>query len=142
MTALGQVGMNTTTGRALVWCGSSGATAASQSVAVQADVVFTHQSIAADTSVAIGAFGEVDTSAARAITLPAIPSGVSERTVDIWILDVTGSAGSNNITINVTGANTIRGASSYVVNTAYGGVGLKHNGQTGSNGKWHIVAKP
>ena len=141
VSALGQLGMDFTTGRILTWCSSSGATAASQAVAVQADVKFTHQSIAGDVSITgVGVFGEVDTSAARNITLPAIPSGVSDRTVDIWIVDGTGSAGANNITLTTSGSNTIKGGSSATIATNYGARGLKHNGQTGASGKWFIVA--
>lgn len=141
--ALGQLGMDTTTGRPLVWCSSSGATAASQSVAVQADVKFTHQAISGDvTLTGVGIFGEVDTAAARAITLPPIPSGVSDRAVDLWIVDATGTASGNNITLSTSASNTIRGASSFAINTDWGGVGLKHNGQTGASGKWFVVAQP
>lgn len=140
--ALGQIGMDVTTGRPLAWCSSSGATAASQSVAVQAEVKFAHQAIAGNVTAAIGDVSEVDTSAARTITLPAIPSGVSERVFDVWVVDVTGGALANNITVQVSGGsgNTIRGASSVAIATNYGSLLLKHNGQTGSSGKWHVVA--
>lgn len=53
------------------------------------------------------------------INLPSSASGY-----ELTILDVYGNAGTNNITINASSGNTINGASSFVINSDYGGVKL------------------
>lgn len=137
--ALGEVGMNTTSGRLLCWATSSGATAASRPVALQAEVQWTHQATAVDRTTAVGELNEVDTTAAVNITLPAIPSGVSERAADVVVLDSTGNAGVQNITITAAGSNTIKGGASITIAAAYGARVLKHNGVAGASGKWFVV---
>lgn len=67
----------------------------------------------------------VDTTGARSITLPDIAtSGVGVGKVYI-VADVTGSANTNNITVNRGGTNTINGATTNVINTAYGAKTLR-----------------
>lgn len=60
----------------------------------------------------------VDTTASRLITLP-LAAGVSEGRIYI-IKDKSGSARANNITIQASGADTIDGASTAVLNSDYG----------------------
>lgn len=73
----------------------------------------------------------VDTSAARTFTLPTAASVAAGRRY--WIADVTGSAGTNAITINKSGTDVIDGATSTKVVGAYGGVVIVSNGVD----KWH-----
>jgi hypothetical protein len=63
--------------------------------------------------------------AARTVTLPAA-SGMTNRVV--IIKDESGTAATNNITVNVTAGGTIDGASSKVITTAYGMVEVYSNG--------------
>ena len=65
----------------------------------------------------------VDTSAARTLTLPA-PSA----TLYLVLKDVTGSAATNNVTINPAGAQTIDGASSLVMDAPYQAVTVVSDG--------------
>ena len=138
-TAAGQIGMNTTTGRTRVFTTSSGAAAAARSVATQDEVLFAHVATAVDVTAALGQFIEVDTSASVTVTLPAIPSGVSERSSDICVVDSKGNAVANNVRIVPDGSNTIKGTNLLLIASAYGGVRLKHNGQTGANGQWFVL---
>jgi hypothetical protein len=71
-------------------------------------------------------FFKVDTSAARAVTLPSAAAVGAGRFY--VISDVTGSAVANNITISRAGADTIEGATSHVINVAYGWVILVSDG--------------
>lgn len=76
----------------------------------------------------------VSTAAARAITLPAA-SGVTAGRFYIFS-DSTGGAATYNITISRAGSDTIEGATSYVINTAYETVTLVSDGTS----KWTAVA--
>jgi hypothetical protein len=59
----------------------------------------------------------VDTSGgARSITLPTYAGCDFEK---ITVLDKTGNAGANNITVNRNGTDTIRGANTWIINTNY-----------------------
>ena len=77
----------------------------------------------------------VDTSAAGAtITLPTASSS-SEDEIEIY--DATGQAGSGNtIVISRSGSDTIKGATSYTISSAYGSVRLRSDGTS----KWAVVA--
>jgi hypothetical protein len=60
---------------------------------------------------------DVDTSAARALVLPA-----AATIGDVHVIqDVTGNAGTNNITVTVESAGTINGAASFVIDTDWAG---------------------
>jgi len=73
------------------------------------------------------------TAAARTITLPSIASvGVGKYYI---IMDESGGAAANNITIDPDGAELINGAATYAINTNYGSVTIYTNGGTG----WFIV---
>lgn len=61
---------------------------------------------------------QVDTSAARQITLP-LASSVADGRI-YWIKDISGTANTNNITIAIQGSDTVDGASTYVLNSSYG----------------------
>ncbi|SDO89847.1 hypothetical protein SAMN04515671_2290 [Nakamurella panacisegetis] len=63
--------------------------------------------------------------AARTVTLP---TAVSVSGQVYIIIDETGSANTNNITIGTTSSQTINGASTKVINTAYGYYRLYSNG--------------
>lgn len=65
----------------------------------------------------------VNTSAARTITLPTPTNGRV-----LTVKDSTGSAGTNNITINPSAAETIDGGSSYIINRNNGVVRLSSDG--------------
>lgn len=69
----------------------------------------------------------VDTSVARSITLPGVSVGFT--TV---IMDNTGTAGANNITITPAGAEKINGAGSYTIGTNFGAVRVLGTGISGS----------
>lgn len=75
----------------------------------------------------------VDTSAARAITLPAANAVAAGR----WyiIKDRSGSASSGNITISRVGADLIDGASTVIINANYGCVALASDGVS----KWSVL---
>lgn len=71
-------------------------------------------------------FLSVDTSSARAITLPLASAVVSGR---IYIVkDITGSANTNNITVNAAGSDTIDGDASFAYNSNYGSFWIIGNG--------------
>lgn len=137
-TAAGLFGM-ASTGRLRVYATSSGATAAARSVALQDEVLFSHVATGADVTAVLGQLIEVDTSNSVTVTLPAIPSGVSERSSDICVVDAKGNGVANNVRIVPNGSNTIKGTNLLLIASAYGGVRLKHNGQTGANGQWFVL---
>lgn len=60
----------------------------------------------------------VDTSGARTLNLPAVADAGAGK--EYIIKDETGTAGANNITIDGSGAETIDGAATLVINTNYG----------------------
>ena len=64
--------------------------------------------------------------AARTITLPAANTMTPGQIV--WIKDEAGTAATANVTINRAGADTIEGATSYVLNVNYSSIGLYSNG--------------
>ena len=74
------------------------------------------------------------TSAAYTVTLPAASSFAGMR---VTISDVSGGALTNNLTIARSGSDTIRGATSYVINTAYGACTLVSDGVN----KWVMVSR-
>lgn len=74
--------------------------------------------------------------AARTVALPAanaVPPGFRVEVVD----DSGSASAGNTITVNRAGADTINGAASTVINTAYGYVNLKSDGVS----KWTIMGK-
>lgn len=73
--------------------------------------------VAASTSAFVSDELLVDTSAARTITLPASPS-LGDR---VRIIDATGSAGTNNITVNANGGLIETSASDFIINANRGG---------------------
>lgn len=76
-------------------------------------------------------FLRVDTTASRTITLPLANSVSSGR---IYIIkDISGQAYTNPITVNVSGADTIDGQSSIVVNSDFGSAMIVSNGLTAWN---------
>lgn len=75
------------------------------------------------------------TGGAISIVLPAA-NGAGQANRSLPIVDVAGSAGTNNITVTVTGGGIINGASSYVLNTNYGVVTVLSNGTA-----WVILNK-
>lgn len=78
-------------------------------------------------------FLEVDTSAARTITLPLSSSVVSGR---IYIVkDASGLSNTNPITITPAGADTIDGAASFTYNSNFGSFWLVGNGAL----SWHVA---
>lgn len=68
----------------------------------------------------------VNTSSARTINLPACAD--ARDSAEIIVKDATGSAGTNNITIDAAGSETIDGALTRVINTNYGSVRLLCDG--------------
>jgi hypothetical protein len=76
----------------------------------------------------------VSSAAARAITLPAASAVTAGRFYNFS--DSTGGAATYNITISRAGADTIEGATSYVINTAYETVMLVSDGTS----KWTAVS--
>ena len=77
-------------------------------------------------------FLNVDTAAPRTITLPDV-TAVSDGRIYI-IKDESGSANTNNITINAAGSDTIDGQSSTVLDSNYGTIKIVGNGTD----KWFI----
>ena len=59
-----------------------------------------------------------------------LPTAASSANRVIRVVDASGSAASNNVTITVSGGGNISGSASYVINSAYGAVGLMTNGST------------
>ncbi len=82
----------------------------------------TYTVLSTDASTIIG----LSNSAARTITLAAA-SAYPAGTI-IWFKDEAGTAGTGNITINRAGADTIDGATSAVIATNYGLIGIYTNG--------------
>jgi hypothetical protein len=74
----------------------------------------------------------VNTSSARTLTLP-LASGVSAGRVYI-IKDATGSSESNNVTLNIQGSDTVDGASTQTLSSAYGSWTIVGDGSS----KWYI----
>ena len=74
----------------------------------------------------------VDTSASRTITLP-LASGVSAGRIYV-IKDSTGTAETNNITVNIQGSDTVDGESSQVLNSNFGSWMIVGDGSS----KWYI----
>lgn len=75
----------------------------------------------------------IDTSSARTIILPAAASTSAGR---IYIIkDASGLSETNNVTVNVTGSDTVDGASSVVLSSNYGSVFVVSNGAD----RWTIV---
>jgi len=77
--------------------------------------------------------GVTDTSAARQITLPAAADAGKNHAIEIK--DESGGAGTNNITIDAAGSETIDGAANYVIAVDYGSVVLRSTG-----GAWEIIS--
>lgn len=71
----------------------------------------------------------VDTTSPRSITLPLV-SAVSSGRVYI-IKDISGQVNTNNITLGVSGSDTIDGASSYIIDSNYSATWVISNGATG-----------
>jgi len=71
-------------------------------------------SVASDVTLGADTYNLVDTSAARTLTLPAAADGVI-----VYIKDSTGSAKTNNITVNTPGAETIDGDASLTIDSDY-----------------------
>lgn len=72
----------------------------------------------------------VNTSTAKTLNLPA-----ASNVMFIQIKDITGTASSNNITINPNGSDTIEGLSSFVMNEDYSARSLMSDGSS----KWYIL---
>jgi hypothetical protein len=133
--AQGEVFVDTTNNRLVL---QDGATAGGFAAAKIADV-------AQRTAVADAGYSALATdrliaytslSAARAVTLPAasaFPTGFS-----LLVADESGNCSpTNTITVNRAGSDTIDGAASAVVNSAYGYVRLESDG----SGKWTVVGQ-
>lgn len=73
---------------------------------------------------------EVNRAGSVTLTLPVVPAAGQT----LFVLDVSGAALTNNITINRDGADTINGATSIVIAANYGWVCL-----TGQVGAWYIM---
>ena len=72
---------------------------------------------------------------ALALALPAVAASNEGDRVEI--IDATGNAAGNNITLNRAGSDTIRGDPSYVIASDYGVVTLRSDGAS----KWHVVSE-
>ena len=81
----------------------------------------------ATNSMAVGdSIAGVDTTATRTITLPAMSASTTGR--QYTVKDVTGSAGTNSITVDTPGAETIDGGASVVISSHYDNVTVFSNG--------------
>lgn len=94
----------------------------------QGGAAYTYQGTATDLTVTTSMIvvGVTSTAAARTITLPSAPSfsGTS-----FTIKDESGGAGTNNISVVVSGGvKTIDGATTFLINTNYGAVTVYYNG--------------
>ena len=89
------------------------------------------------TSVTLGSGGAIcyvtSTASARTITLP--PAGDCPDRV-YWIMDKSGGAGTNHITIQPDGAELINAQATYVINKNYGGVVIQSDGSN-----WYILGE-
>jgi hypothetical protein len=86
----------------------------------------TTYSISADTTLVAGGRYIVDTSSALTLTLPATPSAGDE----VWVIDSTNTAATNNITVN-NGGSLINGASDTLVVDVNGAIAsLVYTGAT------------
>jgi hypothetical protein len=93
------------------------------SIAASPGSASTFETTAVSTNLVIGpsdtfVYLIVDTTASRSITLP-LASGVSDGRIYV-IKDSSGQSETNNITINVSGSDTVDGASSQVLSSNYG----------------------
>lgn len=89
---------------------------------------FTTANISSDVTLTAFSINLVDTSAARALTLPAVSN--NRR---LYIVDSTGSAETNNITITPA-SGLINGAATYVINSARESIHLVSNGTN-----WYVL---
>jgi len=71
------------------------------------------------------------------ITLPAVPSVVSTRDVDIMILEINGGVLGTPITVTAAAGDLINGAATAIIGVGFGSMMLSHDGD-GTN--WRIVA--
>ena len=71
------------------------------------------------------------------ITLPAVPSVVSTRDVDIVILEVNGGVLGTPITVTAAAGDLINGAATAIIGVGFGAMSLSHDGD-GTN--WRIVS--
>lgn len=74
--------------------------------------------------------GVTDTTAPRTITLPAIANVQVGRKFEIK--DISGAAGTNNITVDANGSETIDGSLTSVINNNYGSLVIMNNGTSWS----------
>ena len=87
---------------------------------------FTSSSVTSNITLAASNNYFVDTSAARTLTLPASPSLGDE----IHVFDATGSAATNNITVNNNSLNIAGSAQTLLIDTNYAAVVLVYTGST------------
>lgn len=81
--------------------------------------------------------GVRNTSSPVSIDLGGVPNNSGSSGRKITIVDESGAASGNNITIYAGGSSLINGASSYVINQNYGYVTLVKDGQN-----WFIIGRP
>jgi hypothetical protein len=82
---------------------------------------------------AANAFVTVNYSGAVALTLPAASAMAAGTSISV--MDISGAANTYNITITAAGSDTINGASTKVISTAYGGAKLWCDGSS----KWFVA---